>query len=304
MYVNTQNPVKTSIQDVSPLGQMVCPTGPWFGTKQEGAAVLARETTSFFERRTFIVLQFRVPHGTCKFECYTPWTFSAEFLHYMNVSEFVAKWRQVELTERSASQQHFLDLCEVFNHPKPAQSDPTGENFTFEKGAAKHGGRQGWADVWKKDSSAGSTRHFIVGNPPFPGDSKIWSELGRDYQQKLWSVYENRVPGFADLVCYWFEKARKQIGEGRAKRAGLLATQGIRGGANREVLKRIKQTSDIFFAESDLPWVLEGANVHISMIGFDDGSESDKRLDNSTHSATPGWASSTSSPRPLCQPYA
>ena len=68
----------------------------------------------------------------------------------MNVSEFVANWRQVELTERSASQQHFLDLCEVFNHPKPAQSDPTGENFTFEKGAAKHGGGQGWADVWKK----------------------------------------------------------------------------------------------------------------------------------------------------------
>ena len=68
----------------------------------------------------------------------------------MNVSEFVNKWRKVELTERSASQQHFLDLCAVFNHPTPAQADPTGENFTFEKGAAKHGGGQGWADVWKK----------------------------------------------------------------------------------------------------------------------------------------------------------
>lgn len=68
----------------------------------------------------------------------------------MNVSEFVAKWRKVELTERSASQQHFLDLCHVFNHPTPAQADPTGETFTFEKGAAKHGGGLGWADVWKK----------------------------------------------------------------------------------------------------------------------------------------------------------
>jgi type II restriction/modification system DNA methylase subunit YeeA len=68
----------------------------------------------------------------------------------MNVSEFVAKWRKVELTERSASQQHFLDLCEVLDHPKPAQDDPTGERFTFEKGSAKHGGSQGWADVWKK----------------------------------------------------------------------------------------------------------------------------------------------------------
>jgi hypothetical protein len=27
----------------------------------------------------------------------------------MNVSEFVSKWQKVELTERSASQQHFLD---------------------------------------------------------------------------------------------------------------------------------------------------------------------------------------------------
>ena len=68
----------------------------------------------------------------------------------MNVSEFVTKWRKVELTERSASQQHFLDLCEMFDHPKPAFADPVGETFTFEKGASKHGGGQGWADVWKR----------------------------------------------------------------------------------------------------------------------------------------------------------
>ena len=68
----------------------------------------------------------------------------------MTISDFVAKWRRVQLTERSASQQHFLDLCEVFEHPKPAEADPMGEWFTFEKGAAKHGGGKGWADVWKK----------------------------------------------------------------------------------------------------------------------------------------------------------
>ena len=48
----------------------------------------------------------------------------------------------------------------------------------------------------------------------------------------------------------------------------MLATQGIRGGANREVLKRIKETGDIFFAESDRDWILDGANVHVSMVGF------------------------------------
>src|SRR3984893_15742793 len=64
--------------------------------------------------------------------------------------QFIAKWQRVQLTERSAAQQHFLDLCEVFDHPKPADADPTGEWFTFEKGAAKHGGGDGWADVWKR----------------------------------------------------------------------------------------------------------------------------------------------------------
>jgi hypothetical protein len=119
----------------------------------------------------------------------------------------------------------------------------------------------------------------IVSNPPFLGGSKLWVELGRHYQQELWRIYKNRVPGAADLCCYWFEKAREQIKLGQCKRAGLLATQGIRGGANREVLKRIKETGDIFFAVSDRDWILDGANVHVSMIGLDDGSEKQRTLD-------------------------
>ncbi len=119
----------------------------------------------------------------------------------------------------------------------------------------------------------------IVSNPPFLGGSKLWEELGRHYQKELWKIYEGRVPGFADLCCYWFEKAREQIEKHKTKRAGLLATQGIRGGANRQVLERIKETGDIFFAESDRDWILAGANVHVSMIGFDDGSEKTHTLD-------------------------
>jgi type II restriction/modification system DNA methylase subunit YeeA len=119
---------------------------------------------------------------------------------------------------------------------------------------------------------------FIVGNPPFLGGSKIWRELGRTYQKNLWRVYANRVPRGADLVTYWFEKSRRQIENGAAKRVGLLATQAIRGGANREVLKHIKATGDIFFAESDRDWVLDGAAVHISMIAFDDGSQKERFL--------------------------
>ena len=119
----------------------------------------------------------------------------------------------------------------------------------------------------------------IVSNPPFLGGSKIWEELGREYQSELWRVYENRVPGFADLCCYWFEKARDLIEQRNCQRAGLLATQAIRGGANREVLKRIKETGDIFFAVSDRDWILDGANVHVSMVAFDNGSEKTRTLD-------------------------
>ncbi|MBE0545673.1 MAG: class I SAM-dependent DNA methyltransferase [Verrucomicrobia bacterium] len=118
----------------------------------------------------------------------------------------------------------------------------------------------------------------IVGNPPFLGGKLIRRELGDNYVDALFENLGKRVPPEADLCCYWFEKARQQIERGKCRRAGLLATQGIRGGANREVLKRIKDTGDIFFAESDRSWILAGANVHVSMIGFDDGSEKDRIL--------------------------
>jgi hypothetical protein len=119
----------------------------------------------------------------------------------------------------------------------------------------------------------------IVGNPPFLGGKLLRRELGNEYVEALFENFGNRVRPEADLCCYWFEKAREQVEGKQCRRAGLLATQGIRGGANREVLKRIKETGDIFFAESDRDWVLAGANVHVSMVGFDDGAEAKRVLD-------------------------
>ncbi len=118
----------------------------------------------------------------------------------------------------------------------------------------------------------------IVSNPPFLGGKMLRRELGDAYIDALFGNFGDRVPPEADLCCYWFEKARQQIESNKCKRAGLLATQGIRGGANREVLKRIKETGDIFFAESDRDWILAGATVHVSMVGFDDGSEKTRCL--------------------------
>ena len=120
---------------------------------------------------------------------------------------------------------------------------------------------------------------FIVGNPPFLGDKKMRAELGDDYVNELRALYGGRVPGGADLVTYWFEKARAQIEAGKCRRAGLLATQGIRGGANRSVLDRILESGGIFAAWSDREWVLDGAAVRVSIVGFDNGSCTGRMLD-------------------------
>jgi hypothetical protein len=77
----------------------------------------------------------------------------------------------------------------------------------------------------------------------FLGDKKMRGELGDEYVTALRKCYEGRVPGGADLVTYWFEKARAQIAAGKCKAAGLVATNSIRGGANRKVLDRIVETT-------------------------------------------------------------
>jgi type II restriction/modification system DNA methylase subunit YeeA len=120
---------------------------------------------------------------------------------------------------------------------------------------------------------------FIVGNPPFLGGKLLRDNLGDDYVDWLFELWGERVRPEADICCYWFEKARTQIDAGQTKRAGLLATQGIRGGANRTTLQRILECGHIFFAASDRDWILDGANVHISMVGFDGGSDQSAVLD-------------------------
>jgi len=119
----------------------------------------------------------------------------------------------------------------------------------------------------------------IIGNPPFLGDKKMRAELGDEYVNELRQLYAGRVPGGADLVTFWFERARAQIQAGEAKRAGLLATNSIRMVGNRPVLERILESGGIFMAWSDRPWILDGAAVRVSIVGFDDGSQKERMLD-------------------------
>ncbi|HOM11959.1 MAG TPA: hypothetical protein PLB41_01410 [Rubrivivax sp.] len=108
----------------------------------------------------------------------------------------------------------------------------------------------------------------VVGNPPFVGDKKMRAELGDAYTEALRAAYKGRVPGGADLVCYWFERARTEMAAGRLQRAGLVATNSIRGGRNREVLDAIVKSTRIFEAWSDEPWVNDGAAVRVSLVAF------------------------------------
>ncbi len=68
----------------------------------------------------------------------------------LSLPEFVERWKASTLTERAAAQSHFIDLCEVLQHPHPAAADRTGESFAFEKAVTTAEGGKGFADVWKR----------------------------------------------------------------------------------------------------------------------------------------------------------
>ena len=122
----------------------------------------------------------------------------------------------------------------------------------------------------------------VIGNPPFLGNKRLIRQLGENYVERLSAIYGGRVPAEADLVCYWFEKAGRQIASEKAARAGLVATNSIRGGANRRLLTTATATRRIFEAWSDAPWVIDGAAVRVSLICFgrdDDACVAGARLD-------------------------
>jgi len=93
-------------------------------------------------------------------------------------------------------------------------------------------------------------------------------KIGMKETEEIRAIYEGKLPGFTDLVCYWFENARDMITEGRAKRAGFVATNSIRKNTNLPVMKRISETTRVFDAWSEEKWTIEGAAVDVSLISF------------------------------------
>src|SRR5215210_3400612 len=86
---------------------------------------------------------------------------------------FAKRWGESTLSERSSYQQHFLDLCEMLDAPKPASEDRTAEFYTFEKGVEKTGGGKGFADVWYRD-------HFAI---EYKGKGRDLAAAYRQLQQ-------------------------------------------------------------------------------------------------------------------------
>jgi hypothetical protein len=104
----------------------------------------------------------------------------------------------------------------------------------------------------------------IISNPPYIGTKFMRSRLGDDYVR--WLGAEFGV-GVKDYAVYWFRKGHDHLPE--RGRAGLVATNSIREGKNREAsLDYLTQNGGVITsAISSEPWS-GAANVHVSIVNW------------------------------------
>lgn len=132
--------------------------------------------------------------------------------------------------------------------------------ITWQPGEGKEEGR--WVEAeWPKANA-------IIGNPPYLGAKLMKRRIGTAQTEAIRSIY-SQLPGFTDLVCYWFEKARQYIIEGTAGAAGFVSTSSITKNTNLPVMHRIVRDLRIYDAWSAENWVVEGAAVQVSLICFE-----------------------------------
>ncbi|PAP77075.1 class I SAM-dependent DNA methyltransferase [Rubrivirga marina] len=117
--------------------------------------------------------------------------------------------------------------------------------------------------------AAWPSSHFLVGNPPFVGSQMMRDALGDGYTEALRAAYPE-VPGSADLVMYWWEKAADAVRHGRAERFGFITTNSITQTNNRRVVERHLSADPplaLAYAVPDHPWVdgTLGAAVRVAM---------------------------------------
>ncbi|WP_081848143.1 DNA methyltransferase [Microbulbifer sp. HZ11] len=107
----------------------------------------------------------------------------------------------------------------------------------------------------------------IVGNPPFLGGQKITGAMGDSYRDYLVETIANGKRGSADLVAYFFIRAKSIIA--REGFFGLIAVNTISEGNTREVgLDSVLETGSVIYrANPNVDWKGE-ANVVTSSVFF------------------------------------
>ena len=98
---------------------------------------------------------------------------------------------------------------------------------------------------------------FIVGNPPFIGKGEPTRKaLGDAYVETLRATY-SAVPGSADLVMYWWERAADALTRpgARLTRFGFVTTNSITQTLNRRVVEAHLGALSLTMAIPDHPWV-------------------------------------------------
>ena len=111
----------------------------------------------------------------------------------------------------------------------------------------------------------------IIGNPPFLGGKLMIGSLGDDYvDAHPRGASAGALPGVADLVCYWFEKARASD---RARRRRTRRPRRDELDPRRREpagpATRSRTTCRIFDAWVDEQWIVDGAAVRVSLVCFD-----------------------------------
>ena len=116
---------------------------------------------------------------------------------------------------------------------------------------------------------------FIIGNPPYIGNKRMRLALGDGYVEALRRAHDD-VPETADYVMYWWNQAAKIVGEGQARRFGLITTNSITQVFNRRVVQMHLQEKSValLFAVPDHPWVdsEDGAAVRVALTTGGNGS--------------------------------
>ncbi|MDA0221555.1 MAG: hypothetical protein O3B22_18605 [Proteobacteria bacterium] len=110
---------------------------------------------------------------------------------------------------------------------------------------------------------------FIGGNPPFIGGKDARQEMGDGYAEACWKARPH-IPGGADFVMHFWDKAADTVRRGKARRFGLITTNLITQTFSRRVVQHHlgdKKPLSLVMAVPDHPWLksADKAAVRIAM---------------------------------------